>query len=361
MPGRNILDSEAVIILRQKRKIEHVYYALELEDTGSTGFADLFLVPCAAPELRLEQVDCTCLFLGKKLRAPLLINAMTGGHPDVLEINAALGEVASRTGIAVAVGSQRAALENPGVRKTYTIMREKNPGGVVLANLDAGCRLEGALEAVEMVQADGIQLYLNVAQELSMPEGDVDFRGVMDNIARLVDELPVPVIVKEVGFGMSRETVKSLADMGVKYLDIGGRGGTNFAAIEGRRQGKSDVPLLDWGIPTAPALLEALSVSGNVEIIASGGIRSAADVAKALVAGAGLVGIARPFLQILMERGTEGLVEYIEEMKTGLRSIMMALGAGRLDMLRTKQLVITGMTAQWLMRRGIDINQYACR
>jgi len=349
------------VISRPKRKIDHVKYALELEDSGRPGFEDLFLIPSAVPELRLEQVDSTCWFLGKKLSAPLLINAMTGGHPEVKKINAGLGQAAFETGVAVAVGSQRAALEDPGVKDTYMVVRENNPNGVVLANLNAGCRYEDALEAVEMLQADGIQLYLNVAQELSMAEGDVDFRGVMENIACLVNRLPVPVIVKEVGFGMSRETVKSLVEAGVKYLDISGRGGTNFAAIEGGRRHVHDGPLLDWGIPTAPCLLEALAVAGDTEIIASGGIRSAGDVAKALVAGAGLAGIARPFLEVLMDNGVRGLVDYIEEIKLGLRSIMMAMGVQATAAMRSKPLVITGNTAQWLERRGIGINWYARR
>lgn len=332
-----------------------------MEDAGPSGFNDLFLIPAVVPELCLGQIDTRCSFLGKKLNAPLLINAMTGGHPDVKEINAGLSIAASRTGIAIAVGSQRAALEDAAVRDTYTVVRKNNPDGIVLANLNAGCRYEDAVEAVDMLQADGIQLYLNVAQELSMAEGDVDFRGVLDNIACLVDKLPVPVIVKEVGFGMSREAVKSLINLGVKYLDIGGRGGTNFAAIEGGRQGKTGGHLLHWGIPTATALLEAVSVAGEAKIIASGGIRSASDVAKALVAGASLAGIARPFLQVLVERSVQGLVEYIQEIILGLRSIMMALGAEVPAAMQAKQMVVTGDTARWLERRGIDVNWYARR
>lgn len=291
----------------------------------------------------------------------MLINAMTGGHPDVKDINAGLGAAAARTGLAIAVGSQRAALEKPGVRDTYQVVRKNNPGGVVLANLNAQCSCQDALDAVEMLQADGIQLYLNAAQELSMAEGDVDFTGLLENISHLVDRLPVPVIVKEVGFGMSRETAGFLIAAGAKHIDIGGRGGTNFAAIEEKRQDESSGFLIDWGIPTAASLLEIAPLAGDVKIIASGGIRSAGDVAKTLVAGASLAGIARPFLQVLVEKSVPGLVDYIRALKQGLRSIMMLLGARAIAQMPGKQMVITGHTAEWLGRRGVDVNQYARR
>jgi len=348
-------------IIRPKRKIDHVKHALQQVDSGQAGFSDITLIPEAVPDLKLERVDCTCSFMGKNLSAPLLINAMTGGHPEVKEINAGLAEAASVTGIAMAVGSQRAALEDSGVSDTYAVVREKNSGGVILANLNAGCSYDDALRAVEMLRADGIQLYLNAAQELSMAEGDVDFRGIIDNIAYLVDKLPVPVIVKEVGFGISGETVRSLTGAGVKYIDIGGRGGTNFAAIERGRQGKSEGPLLNWGIPTAASLLEALAAAGDAEIIASGGVRSPGDVAKALVAGVGMVGLAKPFLLVLTKNGVPGLVDYIEGMKLDLRTIMMALGVGSVNLMKTKPMVITGFTAEWMQRRGVDVNRFARR
>jgi len=349
------------LILRSKRKIDHINHSLHQEDAGGSGFTDLSLIPAVLPDLRLEQVDCKCSFLGKELNAPVLINAMTGGHPQVKEINAGLAQAAADTGIAVAVGSQRAAFDNAGVIDTYTVVRQKNPDGVVLANLNAGCSYDDAQAAVDMLEANAIQLHINIAQELSMAEGDVDFRGVMDNIALLADRLPVPVIVKEVGFGMSVETVSSLVNAGVMIIDIGGRGGTNFAAVEEGRSGRTGGPLLNWGIHTASSLLEALSVAGNAQIIATGGVRSPEDVAKALVAGAKLAGLAKPFLQVLMEKGVQALISYIEVMKFDLRIIMMALGASSLGQMSTKQLVITGTTAEWLERRGINVNIYARR
>jgi isopentenyl-diphosphate delta-isomerase len=331
------------------------------EVPGGSGFADLLLVHNALPELDWDKLDTSCSFMGKLLRAPLMINAITGGHAGVLEINRGLARAAAATGIAMAVGSQRAALDDPAVRHTFSVAREVNPQGLLLANLSAFCTLDEALEAINMIDADGIQLYLNVHQELAMREGEANFSGGLENIKHLVRNLPVPVLVKEVGSGMARETVAALAQAGVRYIDISGWGGTNFAAIEGRRAGKSSTPLEGWGIPTAVSLLEALNVSPSISVVASGGVRSAKDVAKALAAGALLAALAGPFLRVLKEGGLEGLVGYINEIITGLGGVMMLTGAQHLAALAQKPLVITGFTAEWLGRRGIDIDSYARR
>jgi len=349
-------------ISRKTRKLEHIKYALELPDTDfPSGFGDIFLVHNALPELNRDGVDCSCFFMGKRLRAPLMINAITGGHTAVLEVNRGLAQAAARTGIAMAVGSQRAALDDPEVRHTFAVAREENPDGLLLANLSALCTLEEALEAIDMVAADGIQLYLNVNQELAMREGDTDFRGVLENIARLVQQLPVPVVVKEVGCGLSRETITALYRAGVRCVDIGGRGGTNFAAIENRRGGRGGAYLEQWGIPTAVGLLEALSTGLPLAVIASGGLRTPVDMTVAMAAGAALTAMAGPFLRVLQEKGPEGLVDYINGLIAGLQRVMMLTGAGNLAALARKPLVITGFTAEWLQRRGIDVDAYARR
>ncbi|TYO97330.1 isopentenyl-diphosphate delta-isomerase [Desulfallas thermosapovorans DSM 6562] len=326
-----------------------------------SGFADLLLVHNALPELDWDKLDTSCSFMGKKLKAPLMINAITGGHSGVLGINRELARAAAFTGIAMAVGSQRAALDDPAVRDTFSVAREFNPEGLLLANLSALCTLEQALEAVEMINADGIQLYLNVNQELAMPEGEMNFSGVLENIRNLAANLPVPVLVKEVGCGMARETVAALADAGVRYIDVSGWGGTNFAAIEGRRGGKGGIALERWGIPTAISLLEALNAGKTISVVASGGVRTAEDAAKALTAGASLVALAGPFLRVLKKRGPEGLVHYIGELISGLKRVMMLTGASHMAALARRPLVITGLTAAWLKRRGIDIDCYARR
>lgn len=352
-----------MIISRKSRKLDHVRYALELSDThaNASGFEDLFLVHNALPELNGDAVDCSCIFMGKRLQAPLMINAITGGHARLAEINQGLARAAAATGIAMAVGSQRAALDDPNVRHTFTVAREENPDGVILANLSAQCSVDEAMQAVEMIGADGIQLHLNVNQELAMVEGDTDFGGVRDNIERLVKNLPVPVVVKEVGFGLSREVVTALYGAGVRYMDVSGRGGTNFVAIEGKRGGTGGAFLERWGIPTAISLLEALSTGLPVKIIASGGLRTPLDMALALAAGATMTAMAGPFLKEVVEKGWDGLAARINDLIGGLRQVMMLTGAGDLDALSRKPLVITGFTAEWLKRRGVDVDVYARR
>lgn len=302
------------------------------------------------------------MFLGKPLKAPLLINAMTGGYPGARKINGSLAGVARILGIAMAVGSQTAGLEDPGLKDTYAIAREVNPEGVLLANLSAGAPPEHAAAAVKMISADGLQLYLNVAQELAMSEGERDFRGVMENIREVISSVSVPVIVKEVGCGLSRETAAAIADLGVRHIDTGGQGGTNFIAIEQMRTGRTETDgIRNWGIPAAVSLLEVLSLGSGIFVIASGGISSGVDIARALSLGAGMAGMARPLLKALVE-GSEGvLCSFVRGIIEELRLSMLLTGAVDLAQLREKSVIITGKTAEWMERRGIDINCYARR
>ncbi|WP_018084903.1 type 2 isopentenyl-diphosphate Delta-isomerase [Desulfurispora thermophila] len=343
---------------RQHRKIQHIEQALALpEETGTSGFQDLLLVHNALPEMDPGDIDLSCTFLGKKLAAPLLINAITGGHEKTLPINRALARLAARCGLAIAVGSQKAALEDPAVIDTFRVVREENPTGVVLANLSATCQPGEARRAVEMLAADGLQLHLNAAQELAMVEGETNFGHVADNIARVAGELSVPVIVKEVGFGLSRDVVRRLYAGGITHFDIAGRGGTNFLQIELARRGAAWPEISDWGIPTAAALLECVNLQLPVTIIASGGVRTYLDIVKALVAGAQLVGMARPLLQAVYS-SEDVLFHYVDDLLQGMRRVMFLLGAVSIDRLARVPLVITGATAQWLAARGVDIAQW---
>jgi len=300
--------------------------------------------------------------MGKKLKAPILINAITGGHPEVAGINKSLARVARQTGVAMAVGSQMAGLENSGLRYTYEVARQENPDGVLLANLNAGAPPELAAAAVEMISADGLQLYLNVPQELAMREGDRDFNGIIDNIREVTFSLSVPVIVKEVGFGLSRESISAIYNAGVRHVDVGGQGGTNFIEIENMRsKKKSGVSIRNWGIPTVVSLLEGLSLGRPIFMIASGGLGNGVDVAKAVALGAGLAGMARVFLKELMDKSEEGLINKINGIIDELRLVMLMSGAENLEQLKKKPVLITGSVAEWMERRGIDINRYARR
>ncbi len=348
---------------RQNRKKEHIEYALKNAPLPmENGFKDLRLVYEALPGLDLDEVDTTSYFLNKKLTAPLLINAMTGGHPEVKHINRSLARCAARTGIAMAVGSQMAGLEDPGVRDTYKVARDENPDGVLLANLSALATPDMAMEAVAMIEADSLQLHLNVAQELAMADGDRNFSHTLANIESIVRQSPVPVIIKEVGFGLSRETIRKIHAAGVKYIDVGGKGGTDFNRIEGMRSGRAgDKNFPNIGITTACSLLEALSLNLSLSITASGGFTGRVDVACALALGAGLVGMAGHFLQVLSAGSEQGLIERVESIKAELQRIMLMTGAGNLKELTGKPVIITGFTAEWLQRRGVDITCYARR
>ncbi|HWQ73008.1 MAG TPA: type 2 isopentenyl-diphosphate Delta-isomerase [Desulfitobacteriaceae bacterium] len=348
-------------ISRKLRKKEHLEYALKTSQLpAENGFSDIFLVYDALPDLNFKQIDTSLEFLKKKLKAPLLINAMTGGHPEVKQINRSLAAVAARAGIAMAVGSQTAGLEDPQVRDTYRIARDENPAGVLLANLSALAAPPMVKEAVEMIEADGVQLHLNVAQELAMPEGDRNFRGALANIEKISALSPVPVIVKEVGFGLSREAVRKIYEAGVRHIDISGKGGTDFIRIEYLRSGKEyRDKFRNIGIPAASSLLEALSLDLPLTVIASGGFRDGSDLACAFALGAGLVGMARHFLQVLIEGSEQELEKRVEIIIDDLRRTMMMAGAANLRELAEKPVIITGGTAEWLIRRGIDPNRYS--
>ena len=348
---------------RRNRKIEHIRCFLALEDGPfASGLEDLNLIHQALPELNFEEIDLSVEFMGKRLDAPIIINAITGGNQEVLSINRALAQVAREFNLAMAVGSQTAALENPAVRETYQVARQENPAGGLLANIGALIAPEQALRAVEMIQADALQVHLNVPQELAMDEGDRTFAGVLANLSRIVEACPVPVMVKEVGFGLSRETVTRLAETGVQWVDIGGLGGTNFIAIENQR-GESLVSdsLETWGIPTAISLLETLAQNHSFKVVATGGIRSALDVAKVLAVGADLAGMAGPILRLLIQESPAALRMALTKMLYELRCIFLMTGAKNLQDLQRKPVVITGKTREWLAQRGIETAHYAQR
>lgn len=308
----------------------------------------------------MDEVDVATDFLGKKLKLPLLINAMTGGIPEAEDINRGLAQVAASAGIGIAVGSQLVAMEKRDGLESFRVVRRVNPHGVVLANVSASTDAGTAVRAVNMIEADGLQVHLNVPQELAMAEGDRSFKGVLDNIADLVYKSPVPVIAKEVGFGMSREAAARLAEVGVAGLDIGGSGGTNFVAIENMRGGLF-ADLTEWGIPTAVSLLEVLSTQPQARVIASGGIWGALPAAKALALGADIVGIAAPFLRVLRTAGVDGLMEEMDLFAYRLRAVTLMVGARNLAELRQKPVLVTGRTAEWLKLRGIDARHWARR
>ncbi|MGI9862206.1 type 2 isopentenyl-diphosphate Delta-isomerase [Moorella naiadis] len=332
---------------RGRRKLEHLRL-FQGDNSGGNGLEDVHLIHQALPELDWSDIDLSCRWLGKTLAAPFIINALTGGPPETTAINAALARVARKTGIALAVGSQKGAVENKEWRASFTVVRQENPDGLILANIGAGNPPAIAAKAVDMIAADGLQVHLNAAQELVMPEGDRSFRGWLDNIRDLVATLEVPVIAKEVGFGLSREAARQLYHAGVRILDVGGRGGTDFAAIENRRRERQITALTGWGLPTAISILEIKYLGPLVEIVATGGIRHALDAAGALALGARIVGAAGYFLKILLEQGEDNLTREIFNWQEDLKRICLLTGCRTPADLAISPVVITGQTRAWL-------------
>lgn len=355
--------------LIEQRKADHLRLSAagDVEALASAGWDDIHLVHEALPEIDRCAVSLERAFLGRTLSAPVLIAGMTGGHRTAHEVNAALARAAERFGLAIGVGSQRAALRNPDLAYTYTVVREQAPTAFVVANVGAPqliaqgetppLSLEDIQKAIEMVRADALAVHLNFVQESVQPEGERSATGVADAITRVCASVSVPVIAKETGAGISRATALRLKDLGVKALDVGGVGGTSFAAVEGMRaeaQGASGSQRLgevlrDWGLPTAVSVVGA-GASG-LPIVATGGIRSGLDAAKALALGVTLVGVARPLLQAALE-GDAAVERWIEQFVEELRTVMFLTGSADIAALGQKPRVVTGLTREWIVQLG---------
>lgn len=345
---------------RLKRKDEHLRF-ITRRPPGRAAFSDITFINNCLPDLNLSDVSLQTEFLGRTLSSPLYINAITGGTKKALLVNIALASVARELAIPMAVGSQMVAVNNKTAEGTFKVVRKINPHGLIFANIGSYASPETAFRAIEMVRADALQIHLNVPQELWMKEGDCSFEGMAERIQLIVNKSGVPVIAKEVGFGIAREQAKQLKEIGVKAIDIGGRGGTNFIDIEAKRAGiKVSDENKKWGIPTAISLIEvADAVSSSLDIAASGGLFYSDDIAKALALGASISGMAAYPVYILKNRGYNCLLKNLGKIEKELKNIMMMTGAKNIKELQAAPMVISGYTAEWMLRRGIDPNYYA--
>lgn len=248
------------------------------------------------PNINVDEVDLTSRTTDFDMTYPIYINAMTGGSEWTKQINAKLAVVARETGLAMAVGSTHAALRNPKMAESFSIARQTNPEGIIFSNVGADVPVDKAVEAVSLLDAQALQIHVNAPQELVMPEGNREFSTWLDNVAAIVQRVDVPVIIKEVGFGMSKELYKDLIDVGVTYVDVSGKGGTNFVTIENERRSNKDMDYLaNWGQSTVESLLESSAYQDSLNVFASGGVRTPLDVVKSLALGAKAVGMSRPF------------------------------------------------------------------
>ena len=350
--------------MRQSRKMDHLKYTLELGDgPGTTGFSDLTLIHNCLTGLAWDQITLATSFAGLNLKHPIIFNAITGGATDVTIINSRIASLAKLTGSAMAVGSQFSALESRDVWESYEVVRRIYPDGIVFANIGAYATVEQARIAVDMIGANALQIHLNVAQEIIMTEGDRDFRGYLENIANIAAKLTVPVIAKEVGCGISREAAASLSQTGIRAIDIAGRGGTNFVAIEAARANISlHDEIIAWGIPTAISAFEVASVlPKQVGLIVSGGIRTPQDCIKAMAIGGSAIASAAPILRVLQGTSPDEAAQWLDDMLFQLKRLMLLVGASNISKLQTIPIMISGFTREWLTARNIEVTQYCNR
>ncbi len=355
----------------KQRKLEHVNIALKQDVSvpQHANWNDIHFVHQALPEVDLDEIDTSVTFLGHTLRYPIFISSLTGGHPDVTTINRNLAQAAERYGLALGVGSQRAAIINPAVASSYSVTRDHAPSTFLIANIGAPqlipqtrhvpFTLAQVQSAIDMIRANALAVHMNSLQEAAQSEGDRRAVGEVAALKTLSQHITIPVLAKETGAGICREQALLLRSCGVAAIDVGGAGGSSMPALEAARsqshghEQTMNIGLLyrDWGIATPVAVVESLVA--QLPIIATGGVRNGLDVARALALGATLVGIGFPFLKAASE-SYEKVCELLESIVAQLKVAMQLSGSATIAQLRQADIVLTGATREWLMLRGFE-------
>lgn len=332
----------------KRRKMEHIKICLEKNvERGSTGFEDVKLIHCSLPEVDYDSIDMSTKFLGKKLNYPIVIEAMTGGCKEAEKINKKLASVAQELGIAFGVGSQRAALEDKSLVKTYQV-RDVAPDIFLIGNLGMLPKLEFEKyqHAIDMIGADALAIHLNPLQEIAQPEGDKDWGGCLEHLKRVCKYVSKPLIIKETGAGISSEVAIKLEDIGVGAIDIAGYGGTNWLVVEEYRSKRKMKNFENWGIPTAVSLIDVRRIV-RIPVIASGGIRNGIDAAKAIVLGADLVGVALPLLKEVV-KGRKYVLKWLRNFIEEMKITFFLIGAKNISEVKEKRFVLLGMMKEWI-------------
>ncbi|MFW6284962.1 MAG: type 2 isopentenyl-diphosphate Delta-isomerase [Bacillota bacterium] len=333
------------------RKDDHIKGALD-QSVRSNDFDQVRFIHDPLGETAYGEVSLNGTMAGHAFPLPIYINAMTGGASQSETINRRLAMLAKHYGIPMAVGSMSAAMKDEQWAKSFTVVRDVFPEGFILANLGAEVDTATARRAVHLINADALQLHLNPLQELIMPEGDHDFSHTASNIQAIKDGLDVPIMVKEVGFGIGRETLKKLHAIGIRMVDVSGTGGTNFATIENRRRDHALDYLEGFGLSTVESLIEATDFTTTMEIHASGGIRNPLDVLKALRLGASMVGMSRYFLNLVTTYEHEEAIQVFDRFIDGMKRIMVLLGAKNLAELKEKPMVLSPTLDHYRLQRS---------
>jgi len=359
----------------KQRKADHIKICLNKKAQArkaTAGFEDVHLIHRALPEIYKQKIDLSTTVFDHRFSAPLIVGAITGGTAEATRINAAIAEAVEKLQLGMGVGSQRAAIEDKKLEKTFAIARKKAPTAFLIANIGGvqlahGYGLKEVKKAMEIIDADAVAIHLNPLQEAVQPEGQTNFKGVLVKIGEITGELDKPVIVKETGSGIAAEDAKKLEAAGVKGIDISGAGGTSFAAVEYyRAKGQENNiqrflgdAFWDWGIPTVVSLAE-VTQTVKIPVIASGGVRSGVDIAKALALGASLASLSQPVLPAAVKgaKETESMLSFLVE---ELRNVMFLVGAEKVEQLKKAPVVVAGRTAEWLKTRGFNVESYARR
>jgi len=363
LPDTSEVSSDIEIIKQRKKDGIDIPLQKNVQAKTTSAYLEYVkLVHNALPELDYDDIDTSTKFLDKKFAAPIIIDSMTGGTDEATVINGRLGELAEKYGFGMGLGSQRAGLKSEELATTYSIARKNAPNAFLIANIGGaqlakGLTIDEARKIVKMIKANALVVHLNPLQELVQPEGEPRYRGVLGKISDLAKTIDVPVIVKEVGAGISKEVAIKLEMAGVAAINVAGAGGTSWAGVEKLRAEavKDDLKrhlgemFWDWGIPTAASLIE-VHRAVRVPLIASGGIRNGLEVAKCIALGASMTAMAYPFLRAASQ-SRENLFAFANTLVAELRSAMFLVGAKNISALASSRYILTGALAQEVSSR----------
>ena len=319
---------------RRQRKDQHIENYLKTRARGTTLLDCVYIEHNALSDVSLKQIDTSVEFMGQKIAMPLMVDAITGGGDSSASINEDLSSICQAINIPMAVGSESIALTDESSRESFELVKQKEDL-FRIGNLGFERNYEDFIFARDLIDAKAMQVHLNIAQELVMKEGDNDYHSSIDIIGELVEKFPYPIIVKETGSGISKEVAQKLIEKNVKYIDVAGKGGTNFIEIEDLRDFEMDYSdLYNWGIPTAKSIIDVRSASDDVFIIASGGIKTAMDVVKSIIIGADMAAMTGEVLNYLLRGGYQACEDFLKEVNHKIKIIMALLGVRNIEELK---------------------------